>query len=87
MAPYNPPLNRHYSQLNVSTYDENVILFMIGKGGKGFYNLTDYLSIDYLWYNSDKKIIELWGSEKALKEGAVNKLKQAIEANVELFSC
>lgn len=59
---------------------------MIGRGGRGFYNLTDYLSIDYLWYNNDKKIIELWGSEMALKNGAVNKLKEAIEANVELFS-
>lgn len=59
---------------------------MIGKQGKGFYHLTNYLAIDYLWYNNDKKIIELWGSENVLKDGAVNKLKEAIEANVRLLS-
>lgn len=84
MAPYNPPLNRHYSQVNVSDCDEGVILSMIGKGGKGFYNITDYIGIDYLWYNSEKQIIELWGSFEALKNGATDKLKELIELHADL---
>ena len=84
MAPYDPPLNRHYSQLNVSDYDEGLILSMIGRGGKGFYSITDYLGIDYLWYNSEKQIIELWGSFGALKNGATDKLKELIELHADV---
>ena len=38
MAPYDPP-NTHYAHLDVSSYDRNMILCMIGKGGQGFYKL------------------------------------------------
>lgn len=60
MAPYTPP-NAHYSQMDVSDYTEDQIFAFIGKTGKRFYWLTQRLGIDYLWYDKDRKVIEIWG--------------------------
>ena len=60
MAPYTPP-NAHYSQMDVSEYDEDAIFKFIGKTGKKFYWLTQKLGLDYLWYDKERKVIELWG--------------------------
>lgn len=73
MAPYNPP-NAHYTQLDVSAYSDNMMLCMVGKGGKGFYHLTSKLGVTYLWYNQPMKTVEIWGSYGALKAGAKNRL-------------
>ena len=59
MAPYSPP-NSHYSQMDVSEYDERLFTF-IGKTGKKFYWLTHRLELDYMWYDKKRKVIELWG--------------------------
>jgi len=60
MAPYSPP-NSHYSQMDVSKYDEDHIFGFIGKTGKRFYWLTRLLGLDYLWYDKERKVIEIWG--------------------------
>ena len=60
MAPYRPP-NSHYSEMDVSEYDEDHIFAFIGKTGKRFYWLTRFLELDYLWYDKERKIIEIWG--------------------------
>ena len=60
MAPYNPP-NAHYSQMDVSEYDEDAVFSFIGKMGKKFYWLTHRLELDYLWYDKERKVIEIWG--------------------------
>ncbi len=60
MAPYNPP-NSHYSQMDVSDYDEDHIFSFIGKTGKRFYWLTRFLGLDYLWYDTKRNVIEIWG--------------------------
>lgn len=73
MAPYDPPI-AHYSQLDVSTYTDEQMLMAIGKSGKGFYNLTDRLGLNYLWWDKDRKIVELWGSFGSLQRGAKDKL-------------
>ena len=73
MAPYDPPI-AHYSQLDVSTYTDDQMLMTIGKSGKGFYNLTDRLGLNYLWWDKDRKIVELWGSFGSLERGAKDKL-------------
>ena len=77
MAPYNPP-NAHYAQVDVSAYNEKMILCMIGKGGQGFYNLTEYLNMEYVWYAQDRGVIELWGSLGSFKRGAAAKLEKAL---------
>ncbi len=60
MAPYQPP-NSHYSQMDVSDYDEDHIFSVIGKTGKRFYWLTRLLGVDYLWYDKERRVIEIWG--------------------------
>ena len=60
MAPYTPP-NSHYSQMDVSEYDEDKLFSFIGKTGKKFYWLTHKLGLDYLWYDKERKVIEIWG--------------------------
>ena len=78
MAPYEPP-SAHYAHLDVSGYDENMILCMVGKGGKGFYNLTNYLGLEYIWYDTNEKRIELWGPEHAFVNCARDKLIKSID--------
>jgi hypothetical protein len=60
MSPYNPP-NAHYSQMDVSGYDEDAIFSFVGKAGKKFYWLTHKLELDYLWYDKGRKVFEIWG--------------------------
>lgn len=60
MAPYTPP-SSHYSQMDVSSYTEDQIFAFIGKNGKRFYWLTQKLGLDYLWYDKDRKVFEIWG--------------------------
>ena len=47
--------------MDVSDYTEDQIFAFIGKTGKRFYWLTQKLGIDYLWYDKDRKVIEIWG--------------------------
>jgi hypothetical protein len=60
MAPYTPP-SSHYSQMDVSEYTEDQIFSFIGKTGKRFYWLTHKLGLEYLWYDKQRKVFELWG--------------------------
>ena len=60
MAPYTPP-TAHYSQMDGSEYTEDQIFAFIGKTGKKFYWLTQKLGLDYLWYDKERKVIEIWG--------------------------
>ena len=78
MAPYEPPI-AHYAQLDVSQYSVDTILCAVGKGGHGFYKLTDRLRLEYVWYDIDRKVIELWGSYSSLKYGAKNKLNKILQ--------
>ena len=66
MAPYDPP-NTHYSQFDVSEYNDADLYKFIGKGGKKFYWLTRYLNLDYIWYDKERKVIELWGAYSSLQ--------------------
>jgi hypothetical protein len=44
MAPYTPPTT-HYSQMDVSEYDEDQVFAFVGKTGKRFYWLTKKLDL------------------------------------------
>ena len=81
MAPYDPPI-AHYSQLDVSQYTDEQILSVIGKGGKGFYKLTSQLGLNYLWWDKERKVVELWGSFGSLSSGAKEKLSFAISQKI-----
>ena len=65
MAPYNPPVS-HYTEMDVSNYDEDTLFSFIGKSGKRFYWLTRLTNMNYMWYDKSRKIIELWGPYESL---------------------
>tara|TARA_B110000285_G_C14702852_1_gene414217 strand:- start:306 stop:569 length:264 start_codon:yes stop_codon:yes gene_type:complete len=78
MAPYAPP-SAHYTQLNVPDVDEDTIFDFIGKGGWRLYKLTKVLGVRYLWYDSNRKAIEVWGSHRALSNEPCKKMRKALD--------
>lgn len=78
---YNPP-NMHYSQVKSILYTEEDMFKFIGKEGKHFKALTQYLKINYIWWNKETNIIELWGPEKRL----INAQKKMIQKMTEYMN-
>ena len=78
MAPYEPPV-AHYTQLNVPDIDEDTMFEFVGKNGYRFYRLTRDLGLRYLWYNKERKAIEVWGSYGSLVRDPCTKLRQNID--------
>ena len=70
MAPYNPPQSAHYSEVNISHISDENIKNFIGKGGYNFYKLTTALSLKYLWWDVERKVIEVWGNESTCVSGS-----------------
>lgn len=60
MPTYDPPAS-HYSQMDVSHVDEDTMFKFIGRDGRRFKFLTRSLSLDYLWYDKERRCIEIWG--------------------------
>ena len=78
MAPYNPP-NAHYAHINMKTANENLINTVVGYKGKGLYSLTKKAGLQYMWFNYETKILELWGPYKALKNGSMDTILKLID--------
>lgn len=79
MAPYEPPCDAHYTELDVSEYPEEFMWKAIGREGKNFYNITDWLKLKYLWYDEKRKVVEIWGSYSALSHGAKDKVNNVLK--------
>ena len=60
-----PPLNCHYRQCKFE-FDEKLVPFLIGNDGKHFKRITNMSNTNYIWWNNEKKIIEVWGPENRL---------------------
>ena len=65
MTDYSPP-NTFYSQTYGLFENEDMYKF-IGKNGAHFKFLTTKLGLDYIWWNKDSNVIELWGHHYKLK--------------------
>jgi hypothetical protein len=78
MAPYEPPI-AHYTQLNVPDIDEDTMFEFVGKNGYRFYKLTRDLGLRYLWYDKERKAIEVWGSYSSLLKDPCTKLRQSLD--------
>ena len=78
MAPYNPP-NTHYTQIDVSLYKPSYMYELMGESS---YELTRILGVDYLWYNEQRCVVEIWGPFHALKNGAAKTLENIIRPNI-----
>ena len=74
MPEYAPPI-AHYAHVNVADMPQEAILRAIGKQGRHFIRLTESLRLDYIWWNKDTRVVEIWGSHRAVSKG-LNRVKK-----------
>ena len=82
MTDYSPP-NTFYSQ-TYGLFENQDMYKFIGKNGAHFKFLTTKLGLDYIWWNKDTNIIELWGPHHRLKYAKKivdDKLNEYIQKN------
>ena len=60
---YNPPI-AHYTQTTLPEHIHPAIF--IGKDGCYFKKTTERSGVEYIWYNDDTRVIEIWGSESSV---------------------
>ena len=83
---YNPP-NAHYTQVPCFV-EKKYIKNLIGKNAKIFNAITKAANVDYLWYDNNRNVIEIWGPENNLLNAKhrlierMNKIQNDIEVNV-----
>ncbi len=75
---YNPPLNAHYTQIDTSPVSDDVMRISIGQGGRVFKAITHQSNVNYVWFNKEKKYIEIWGPEQNLPD-AYNRIVTRIQ--------
>jgi hypothetical protein len=73
---YSPP-NAFYTQVSLTDEDIKYIGLIIGRSGFYFKKITQAARVDYIWYDPDRKAIEIWGSERRLLN-AVNRVHARI---------
>ena len=78
MPEYDPPADAHYTELSVSQYPEGFMWKAIGKDGRNFYAITDWLKLKYLWYDETRNVVEIWGPYQSLADGAREKVSQVL---------
>lgn len=59
MPPYCPP-STHYCEVNAYPC-QSANLKIIGPGGHNFKRITKKLGIQYLWWNIQRNVFEIWG--------------------------
>ena len=59
MPPYEPPTS-HYCEINAFT-DPSDNFKLIGPNGHNFKRLTVLLGLNYIWWNMERNVIEIWG--------------------------
>jgi hypothetical protein len=91
---YSPP-NTFYTQVKGLPEKEDMFQF-IGKNGAHFKYLTEKMGLDYIWWNSEKNIIEIWGKHQKLlrarltmekKKDVYIKLKKSKKPTSQLERC
>ena len=76
MPPYNPPI-AHYCHVSVANIPDEKILKCIGKSGYFFKKITKDCDANYLWWNKENKVIEIWG-----KHNCMNLTKYNVEYHI-----
>ncbi len=56
-----PPFDCHYFQFRID-FEDSIIKRLIGRDGYYFKNITQKFKLRYVWYDKEKNIIEIWGS-------------------------
>lgn len=65
MGVYDPPI-AHYAHVNVAHHSDGDMLRFMGKEGNYFKWFTDKNDLQYVWWNPETKVIELWGSHSSV---------------------
>ena len=73
---YNPPI-AHYTEIKCDL-EENQIKRLIGRNGFFFNIITKASKVNYLWYDNQRRTIEIWGPMGCLAE-AKTRLLDRIE--------
>ena len=58
-----PPFDCFYYQIN-SPFEDSLMKRLIGKDGYYFKNITKKFKLRYVWFNKEKKQIEIWAGNK-----------------------
>jgi hypothetical protein len=66
MAPYDPP-NAFYTEVRIPYYVD--MFKMMGRQGKHLKYITEKSGCQYIWADLNRRVIEIWGREKYLKNG------------------
>lgn len=84
---YNPP-DAHYSQVSCFI-DKKNINSLIGKNGSVFNAITKASHVDYIWYDNNRNVIEIWGPEHNLEDAKcrlIERMNKIQEQNNEITS-
>ena len=76
MPEYDPP-NAFYTQISLPNYIKPEVF--IGKEGCHLKHMTELSGCDYLWYDFNRGVIEVWGKERRLPK-AVKMLTKRINS-------
>ena len=80
MAPYAPPLGCKYSELALSKAIQSQTMFqIIGKDGCVFKAITHQSRTEYIWWNSERNVIEIWGYSDWSIANAYSRLKMRVD--------
>ena len=80
MAPYAPPLGCKYTELALSLAIQNRTMFqIIGKEGNVFKAITHQSGTEYIWWNSERNVIEIWGNNDWSLANAYRRLKTRVD--------
>ena len=65
---YTPPTNCHYTQLSTVGVSDDIMKISIGRNGKVFKAITRQSNTQYIWYNKEQHLVEIWGPEQNLPD-------------------
>jgi hypothetical protein len=75
MAPYNPPANTNYTEVQVPRHVN--MYKLMGRNGVHFKRITEDSKCSYIWLDVRRRIVEIWGREKYIPSG-VSKVRRRI---------
>jgi hypothetical protein len=78
MPAYNPPV-AHYTEVDATDLSVTQFLRAIGKEGIHFKKLTSRTGAEYIWWDQDRNVIEIWGSYGSLAAGAARKVRKYLD--------
>ena len=66
MPPYDPP-NAFYTEVRIPYYVD--VYKIIGRKGNHLKRITEKSGCQYIWADFNRRVVEVWGREKYLKNG------------------